>query len=278
MRAWRAGLLIILLIAALPAAAQTGLIERGRHLVEGIAACGNCHTPKGPGGEVPGMTLAGGFVIDIPKAFRAVTPNITQDAETGIGRWTDAEIGRAIREGKRPDGSTIGPPMPFELYRNISDADLAAMVAFLRTVPPVRNAPGKSTYAFPLPPAYGPPVTAVAAPAETPEARGAYLAGPLGHCTECHTPMLADGQRDWARTGAGGVPIPGPFGMVVPRNITPAVLGGWSDAQIIRAVTQGISADGRRLGPPMGFYYYARMSQAELRDLVAYLRSLPAKE
>ena len=67
MRARRAGLLIILLIAALPAAAQTGLIERGRHLVEGIAACGNCHTPKGPGGEVPAMTLAGGFVIDIPK-------------------------------------------------------------------------------------------------------------------------------------------------------------------------------------------------------------------
>jgi mono/diheme cytochrome c family protein len=118
MRAWRLGLMIVLLAGAGPAAAQTALIDRGRQLVEGIAACGNCHTPKGPDGEVPGMTLAGGFVIDIPNAFRAVTPNITQDAETGIGRWSDAEIGRAVREGKRPDGSTIGPPMPFELYRN----------------------------------------------------------------------------------------------------------------------------------------------------------------
>ncbi len=63
--------------------------------------------------------------------------------------------------------------------------------------------------------------------------------------------------------------------MVVPRNITPAVLGGWTDAQIIRALTQGISADGHRLSPPMAFPYYARMSEGELRDLVAYLRSLP---
>ncbi|MBK1657677.1 c-type cytochrome [Paracraurococcus ruber] len=275
MRHWIGGLLAALL-PILPAAAQPdALVARGRQLVEGIAACGNCHTPKGPQGDVAGMAYAGGFVIDIPGAFRAVVPNITPDPETGIGRWSDAEIARAIRDGKRPDGSTIGPPMPIELYRDIADADLAAIIAYLRSVAPIRNAVGKSSYPMPLPPSYGPPVAGVAAPADDPVARGAYLAGPLGHCIECHTPMLADGRRDWSRTGAGGVPIPGPFGMVVPRNITPAALSGWSDAQVIRAITQGISADGGRLSPPMAFPYYARMSDAELRDVVAYLRALP---
>jgi mono/diheme cytochrome c family protein len=276
MRLGFAALLALLLCAARPGAAQTGLIDRGRHLVEGIAACGNCHTPKGPSGDLPGLAMAGGFVIEVPGAFRAVASNITQDRETGIGRWTDAQIALAIREGKRPDGSIIGSPMPIELYRGISDLDLLAMVAYLRTIAPVRNAVAKSAYAFALPRSYGPPVGSVKPTADNPVARGAYLAGPLGHCTECPTPMLANGQRDWARTGAGGAPISGPLGPVVPRNITPAALSGWTDAQIIRAIAQGIAADGRPLSPPMGYGHYARMTPGELRDLVAYLRSLPA--
>src|SRR5262249_57137314 len=78
-------------------------VERGRYLVETIAGCGNCHTPRGPNGAfVPAKDLAGGFVIE-EKPFRAVTSNITQDNETGIGKWTDAEIARAGREGIRPD-------------------------------------------------------------------------------------------------------------------------------------------------------------------------------
>ena len=67
--------------------------------------------------------------------LRAVAPNITPDLETGIGRWTDAQIATAIREGRRPDGSIIGPPMPIALYRGLSDRDLTAMVVYLRTVP-----------------------------------------------------------------------------------------------------------------------------------------------
>ena len=275
MRSWLGMALCALALAPAVAPAQEDpRLARGRYLGETIAACGNCHTPKGPQGELPGMTLAGGFVIEIPGAFRAVVPNVTPDPETGIGRWSDADIAAAIREGRRPDGTIIGPPMPIELYRRISDEDLAALVAWLRSVPAVRNAVGRSSYAAPLPPSYGPPVGHVAPPADDPVARGAYLAGPLGHCTECHTPMLADGQRDWARTGAGGVPIPGPMGPVVPRNITPAAIGGWTDAQVARAVTQGISADGRPLSPPMAFPYYARMRPADLADIIAYLRSL----
>jgi mono/diheme cytochrome c family protein len=272
--AW-AALLGAALVAAGAAAAQTPL-ERGRYLVETIAACGNCHTPKGPQGDLPGLALAGGMVIEEPP-FRAVTSNITPDPETGIGRWTDAQIARAIREGLRPDGSLIGPPMPIELYRGLSDADLAAMVAYLRSVLAVRNAVGRSEYRMPLPPNYGPPVAGVAAPADTPVARGAYLAGPLGHCIECHTPMLPTGQRDWSRTGAGGPPLNGPLGPVVPPNLTPTGLGGWTDAEILRAVTQGVSRDGRQMAPPMGYGYYARMTAADQADLVAYLRSLPAR-
>ncbi|MES2713629.1 MAG: cytochrome c [Pseudomonadota bacterium] len=273
MRGWLAAL--ALLVAA-PAIAQPALVARGRALGEGIMACGNCHTPKDAQGEIAGMTLAGGAVIG-ERAFRAVSSNITPDPETGIGRWTDAQIARAIREGIRPDGSVIGPPMPMELYRGISDADLAALVAWLRSVPPVRNAVGRSEYFIPLPASYGPPVGSVPPPADNPVARGAYLAGPLGHCVDCHTPMVR-GQRDHARTGEGGQEFNGPWGVSVARNITPhpvAGIGAWSDEQIARAITQGVSASGRPLAPPMGYGYYARLSAGEMADLIAYLRSLP---
>ncbi len=124
--------------------AQTPL-ERGRYLMQAVAACGNCHTPQDRNGPKPGMELAGGLPFDEP-GFKAYASNITPDPETGIGRWTDAQIVIAIREGKRPDGSLIGPPMPFEQYRGISDRDVAAIVAHLRSVPPVKNAVRKSDY------------------------------------------------------------------------------------------------------------------------------------
>ncbi|MBU8541128.1 c-type cytochrome [Falsiroseomonas tokyonensis] len=260
-----------------PALAQdAALLERGRHLVEVTGACGNCHTPMGPQGPVPGKTLAGGSVFDEPP-FRAVAPNITPDPETGIGRWTDAQLARAIREGIRPDGRLIGPPMPMTLYRGLSDRDVAAMVAYLRTVPPVQNRVERSVYRITLPPAYGPPVTSVPEPANTPVARGEYLANAVAHCMECHTPMLPTGQNDRSRLGAGGMEFRGPWGVSVAANLTPHAngLGGWTDAQIIRAVTQGISATDRPLAPPMAFWAYRNMTQQELSDLIAYLRSLP---
>lgn len=251
-------------------------VERGRYLVETIAGCGNCHTPMGPGGPDPDRHLAGGLVVlDVPE-MRAVSPNITPDRETGIGAWSDAEIARAIREGVRPDGRVLGPPMPFDLYRGIADDDLAAIVAYLRTVPPVSNRPERSTYHFPLPPSYGPPVGHVPAPDRSdPVAYGAYLAGPVGHCIECHTPMGTDGLPDFAhRVGWGGLEIPGPWGVAVTRDITPTALGAWSDEEIVRAVTQGVSRDGTKLMPPMAYAYYAGIAPDDLAAIVAYLRSL----
>lgn len=159
-------------------------LECGTYLMESIVACGNCHTPKGPDGSAPiaERELAGGFVINLP-VFRAVAPNITPDKDTGIGNWTDDQIIEAIRNGKRPDGTTIGPPMPIAFYRGMSDGDVRALVAYLHTVKPIHHVVEKSTYKNPLPPSYGPVVTHVPdVPRTDTVAYGQYLATALGHC------------------------------------------------------------------------------------------------
>lgn len=269
------------LLAGTAALAETPL-ERGRRLMNGIVACGNCHTPRGPdGAPIAGRELAGGVDIVEEGLFVARASNLTPDPETGIGRWSDAEIARAIREGVRPDGRVLGPPMPFPFYRDMADEDVAAIIAYLRQVPPVRNAVARSEYRIPLPPAWGPPIAApVRAPARGDTlAYGAYLAGPLGHCTECHTPMNKDGSRALELVGAGGQPFAGPWGVSVARNLTPHASGlaGWSDAEIERAIRTGVSRDGSALKPPMAFDFYSRIDADDMRALVAYLRTLPPK-
>jgi len=260
------------------AASAETLLERGTYLMQGIVACGNCHTTMGPNGPVPGMEMAGGLPFK-EAAFTAYASNITPDEETGIGGWTDEQIIAAIREGKRPDGTTIGPPMPIGLYRGISDRDAQALVAYLRQVPAVKNTVPKSEYSFPLPPAYGPPVGQVP-DVDTSDtlAYGAYLAGPACHCMECHSPPGPGGAPDLANgLGAGGYEFHGPWGVSTSPNITPKGLGKWSDAEVKTAITQGVGRDGRRLMPPMGFAYYATMRDEDLDAIVTYLRTLPAK-
>ena len=80
------------------------LLERGRYLVETVAACGNCHTPMGPKGPIMAKAYAGGLKIVEPGMLTAYATNITPDKETGIGNWTVEQIVVAIREGKRPGG------------------------------------------------------------------------------------------------------------------------------------------------------------------------------
>ncbi len=254
-------------------------LERGAYLVNGVAACGNCHTMQTPEGPVPGMELAGGLELPEPGVFVARASNITPDVETGVGGWTDDQLIVAIREGKRPDGSTIGPPMPFSLYRDLSDTDVRAMVAYLRSVPAVSNDVAASEYPFPLPPAYGPPVTTVAdVDRGDPVAYGAYLAGPVGHCVECHSPPGPNGAPDHVNMrGAGGFAFHGPWGKSVSTNITPTGLGDWSDAAIKAAITTGARPDGSRLLPPMPFHFYANMTDEDLDAIVAYLRTLAPK-
>lgn len=263
--------------------AETAM-ERGKYLVESIMGCGNCHTPQGPNGPVMDRALSGGPPIEEGKAFTAMPSNITPDPDTGIGKWTDAQIKTAVREGRRPDGTLIGPPMPFSQYRGIADSDLDAVVAYLRTVPPVKNAVPKSTYNIPLPPAWGPPIDkpVTAPPTRDKLAYGAYLAGPLGHCVECHTPMGPDGRFQFATLlGAGGMQFHGPWGLSVSKNITSDPeqgLGKWTDAEIERAIRSGIDKDGNPLKPPMGFSYYSKISAADMAALIAWLRTLPPRK
>jgi mono/diheme cytochrome c family protein len=268
---------------AFPVAAQTP-VERGKYLVESIAGCGNCHTPQGSNGPILSRALSGGPPMVEGKLFTAQPSNLTSDRETGLGRYSDAQLKVMIREGKRPDGTLIGPPMPFNFYRGMADADLDAIVAYLRTVPAVKNAMPKSVYNIPLPPAWTPPITQpITAPSRTEKvAYGAYLAGPLGHCLECHTPMGPDGRFQFdTMLGAGGLTFEGPWGVSVSRNITSDLetgLGQWSDAEIERAIRIGIDRHGRKLMPPMGYAYYARISGEDMSALITFLRTLPPKK
>ena len=258
------------------ASAETPL-ERGTYLMDSIVACGNCHTPKGPDGHaIADRELAGGEVLDTP-VFHAVSPNITPDKETGIGTWTDDQIVNAIRNGRRPDGTLIGPPMPIAFYRGMSDSDVRAIVAYLRTVKPIHNTVAKSTYKIPLPPAYGPVVTSVPdVPRDDKLAYGKYLATGLGHCMDCHTPQVK-GRNDMTRMGAGGNAFGAPGGgLVMSANLTPGNPNGiasWTDAQLKTAITEGKRPD-RPLVELMAFDWYKNMSRQDLDDLVAFLRTL----
>ena len=269
---------VALVLFAAPGRAETQL-ERGRYLVETVAACGNCHTPKGPNGPLPDKKLAGGDIIKHAD-FTAATANITPDPETGIGKWTDDQIFLAIREGRRPDGSLIGPAMPSRSYRNLADGDVRAIVAYLRSVPPVYNPiTVKSHYDDPVPASWGPPVGHVEAPPKKDRiAYGAYLAGPVARCTDCHTEPRPG---EPARVGAGGKSFYGPWGISVSANLTPdetSGLGEWSDAEIERAIRTGIARDGHKLFPPMPFAAYRHITDDDMAALIAYLRSLPAIE
>jgi mono/diheme cytochrome c family protein len=264
---------------ATPAAASRGNVTRGRYLVETIAGCGNCHTPHLPDGSLdPNLSLAGAFVIEEP-VFKAYARNITPDMETGIGSWTEDQIVKALREAVRPDGKILGPPMSFHFYNKLSDNDAYAIAAYIKTVPAIRNAVPESTFQIPL--AAQPAVSNVpdVSPAD-PVKYGEYLAGPVGHCMDCHTTYVM-GQIDYAQLGRGGNVYTRPFiydWAAVSANITPhpeAGLGQWTDAEIKRAITDGISRDGRQLLPFMPFELYKQMTDSDLNALVAYLRSIP---
>ena len=256
-------------------------VARGRYLVEGIGACGNCHTPKGPRGDLPGKHLAGGF--EIAEDFGVVVAsNITPDRVTGIGEWSDAEIIRAIRDGRGRDGRLLGPPMPFFWYGWLAETDVQAIVAYLRTVPAVANAVSRSRYTVPLPPSWGPapakPVPDV--PTDNPRRYGSYLAGAVAHCLDCHTPRFADGRFDLSKLGAGGSAFRGPWGTSYAANITPdpeTGIGTWTDSEIVASI-HGARRGGGRVLPPMPVDYYVKgIIESDLNALLAYLRSLPAR-
>ncbi len=262
-------------VVAGPALAEVS-VARGEYLVQGPMGCGNCHTPVGPEGLDFSKDLAGRLVED-HEMFTAISANITPAGR--VGTWSDAELGRAIRECIRPDGSVIGPPMPCPVYRGIGDDDLVSVVMYLRTVAPVENDPGMSEYRIPLPPAYGPPSASVPQPeAAVTVEYGAYVAGAMAHCIECHSPIGPQGPMlDAENLGRGGYEFHGPWGSSVAANITSGEegLAGYSDDDLRAMIRDGKRPDGSPMMPPMPYGYFARMSDVDLDALIAYLRSLP---
>jgi len=259
-----------------PASAET-LLERGAYLVNGIGNCGNCHSPQEPDGTLSGPPLSGGKAL-LAKAFTAYPPNLTPDIETGLGRWTEDQIVTAIREGRRPDGTLLRPPMPVAFYRGMSDRDAHAIAVYLRSLQPVKSKVPDSHYSGPVPASYGGPVNGVPDPAPADRvAYGRYLAQ-IGHCLLCHTPRDANEKPDIVHfAGAGGAIIRGVFGEIVSPNITPDThtgIGTWSDQQIADALTKGVRPDGSQLASPMPWRYLSTLRQRDVDALVAYLRSL----
>jgi mono/diheme cytochrome c family protein len=277
---YRAAMLAGLAVAAATAARGETPLERGAYLVNTIMTCNNCHTPMGAQGPQFDKALSGGLTFDEPP-FKVTASNITPDKETGIGNWSAEDIKRTMRTGQRPNGIPLAPVMPTGFYGIISDADMDAIAAYLLSVKPIHNeVPGpvyRADFERTVFPGSEKPMETQGEDDKL--KRGFYLAT-IGHCMECHTPM-DKGRADFSgRLGAGGREFDGPWGKSISRNITSDPgkgLGTWTDAEIERALTQGISRDGSKLKPPMGFPYYAKMTPADLEALVAWLRSVPPK-
>jgi mono/diheme cytochrome c family protein len=277
----------LLLHAASPAfAASAAEIARGKYVFGATGGCG-CHT------EVKGPANAGGRKYE--GSFGTVySSNITPDIKTGIGGWTDEQVIKAIRLGRRLNGERIMPIHPFPSFNGMAEEDLAALVAFLRTVQPVNrpNTPKKIT--VPLYESVFLPAWLMAfAATETPPpaapaagvARGEYLVRAVGHCGECHTPRSAlTLALDNSRFLAGNPKKTGPEGQAAP-NITPdktTGLGDWTEEQIATYMSTGNRPDGDVAGGLMGEMIqgtlagYKDMTKADLQAMARYLKSIPA--
>lgn len=261
--------------------ANGDLIKRGDYLVNGILTCGNCHTPKGPQGDIMDKAFSGGLSWDEPP-FKVTAPNITQDKETGIGNYTDAELKKVLRQGIKRNGVPVAMIMPSGFYEIMTERDFDAVIAYLRTIKPIKNTVADPVYKIPqghpIPPGGDKPFTEAMMGDRV--KKGFYLVT-IAHCMECHTPMGQRGREFATKLGAGGFEFPGPWGVSVSRNITSSKtkgIGAWTDDEIKRAITTGVSKDGSKLKPPMGYHYYATVTPDDLDAIVAYLRTVPAVE
>jgi mono/diheme cytochrome c family protein len=230
-------------------------ISRGRHLVTAVAACTSCH----------GSDLGGMVAFEQPLLGRFVAANLTSGIGGVTRQATDQDLVRAIRHVVGPDGRPL-LFMPSDAYQALSDREVAAIIAYLRTIqpidrrlPPTRVGPlGRVLHVL------GFPVIAAekidhharraAPPARVDVADGRHLATVAG-CRGCHGPSLSGG------TG------PGP-------NLTGGALATWSEADFRRALREGRRPDGSTLAEPMPWRNYAHLTDEEVAALWRYLRSL----
>lgn len=258
-------------------------LARGTYLVtSGAAPCVLCHSPMNTAGGGlrvdPGTELTGRNWAPDGAPF-LTAPNLTPDPETGIASWTDDQLARAIREGISHDGRALFPIMPYEKFRNLPDEDLASIIVYLRAQKPVRH---------PLPPTHIPfplnrlingvpeTVEAVAAPdGTTPERRGAQLAA-IAVCADCHSTRDVEGNAVKGMIFGGGTPLP--FAgrtTIYSANLTPAVNGipYYNEALFLEVMRTG-KVRARQLDDMMPTHYYGKMSDQDLKDIYAYLKTL----
>jgi mono/diheme cytochrome c family protein len=261
-------------------------LARGEYLARGVLGCLDCHTGhdwKAPSGAlVAGREGAGQIFPGEGFPGRIVATNLTPDAETGAGKWTDDQLARAIREGIGHDGRVLFPLMPYPNFRHMSDEDLASVVVYIRSLPAVKNPLPPTEIVFPvkyLIRGVPQPLTASVPPPDlsTPEKRGEYLVT-LASCGECHTPMV-NGQPENDKAFAGGMEFKGPWGNVQSANITPDKTGisYYDENRFIEAMRTG-SVMGRPLNPIMPWDGYRHMNDEDLRAIFAYLRTVKPVE
>jgi len=278
----------------LKARTDSASIARGEYIYRYTAQCWGCHeTPHG--GQNPQQ--AGGRLFDLtetgPGFGKWYSRNLTPDVESGLGGWTDGEIVRALREGLRKDGTTLFPIMPIDWYHGMSDDDVLAVVAYLRSFQPVKNTVperepsffAKALFTFKMIAPKEQILTPIATPHRgiTPE-YGRYVSSQIADCADCHTPRnLQDGAfymdslfagSSFAYGDEAGEPL-----VSFARNITPDVetgIGAWTKDQFIEAVTTGMRPDGTVLTTHMPYAYYKFWNMDDLEAVYAYLKTLPA--
>jgi mono/diheme cytochrome c family protein len=270
--------LAVALLIASPCAGAAGDASRGLYLSK-AGGCLACHTED----KKDATPFTGGRALKTPFGT-FYGPNLTPHPEAGIGRWTEADFVRAMRHGVRPDGAHYYPAFPYPSFTKISDADLADLWAYLRSLP--ANARANQPHDLKLPFRWRYPIAAwnwlyftpgpsAGNPARPPNvARGAYLVEALGHCGECHTPRNFAGATKKDRTLAGGK---GPAGKDLP-NLTPTHLGKWSDAELKDFLLYANKPDMDSADEAMAEVVRNTTSQLTPEDLaamMAYLRSLP---
>ncbi len=279
----------------LKAPSDSASIARGEYIFKYQAQCWGCHQSEATDPTGP---PSGGLLFDLtnvgPGFGKWYSRNITPDVETGIGGWTDGEIVQALREGIRKDRTPLFPIMPIDWYHDTADEDILAVVAYLKSIPPVKNGVperepsfvAKTLMTFGIMKPMEPVVAPLVAPPRgiTPE-YGRYVSSHLSGCADCHTPRnLQDGKFYLDSLFAGGN---FPFGedmetwylSAYARNLTPdseTGIGGWTEEQFLTAVTTGVRPDSTVLTPHMPYAYYKFWTEEDLRAIYTYLKTVPA--
>lgn len=278
-----------------PDAAPPDPAIRGKYLVDHVAVCSDCHTPRNQDGS-PDLTryMAGAeCFIDADPATAGVgclhSRNLTNHA-TGLMNRSSAEIKDMFQNGVRPNGTFLVSVMPYYVYHNMTNEDADAVVAYLRTIPGVDHTVPANEAPFNNVPAAAAPLLEADIPmpstvnAQT--TNGRYLATKAGLCLECHTPHNQPGSAkvlDVTKLFAGGevFPIGGPFGNVVSRNLTPHAtgLGGtWTSQHIVTELKTGVDKNGVGICPPMPvgpMGAYGGLTDSDAADIAAYILELP---